>query len=66
MFSHLCFYNVLRRYNTRRRGGPTKATASTPASDIIKADNANTEDKIEPAAASEPPATTPKTAGRSV
>jgi hypothetical protein len=65
MFSRLCFYTVLHRYNTRRRGGPTRATVTTPASDVIKVDNAGTEDKIEPAAASEPPASTPKTAGRS-
>jgi hypothetical protein len=65
MFSYLCFYVVLCRYNTRRRGGPNKPTVSTPASDVSKADNASTEDKIEPAAASEPQASTPKTAGRS-
>jgi hypothetical protein len=62
----LVFYIVLYRYNTRRRGGPTRATVSTPASDVNKADNASTEDKIEPAAASEPPVSTPKTAARSV
>lgn len=56
-------YIVLYRYNTRRRGGPTRAT-STPSSDVTKVDNISTEDNSEPAAVSEPSVTTPRTAGR--
>jgi hypothetical protein len=57
------FYLVLYRYNTRRRGGPTRAT-STPSSDVDKVENASTEDNSEPAAVSEPSVATPRTAGR--
>lgn len=51
------------RYNTRRRGGPTRAT-STPSSDVTKVENTSPEDSSEPAAVSEPSVATPRTAGR--
>jgi hypothetical protein len=56
------FYIVC-RYNTRRRGGPTRAT-STPSSDVAKVENTSTEDSSEPAAVSEPSVVTPRTPGR--